>query len=936
MNCLFNKITITCIFRKSCFLSILIIVLSYNICIGQTRNFWLIESSNAFKFDSPNVKVIPFTWYGNINTAICDSLGTLIFYNSLDTIYNGNNIPLANGKTIRGFTKSICINYNSQKYALIAQGPNLSSDLTYNQSSVYIYNIDMSYNNGQGKVETIDSSFSGRYIFHDVIYNTLIKQYLFTFTNQVKTGDLRKLYLAKLNNVNKIELTDSMSTNDTDKTHNLSGAVFFNNNANSIIFPKFDSTYYHYEKLNIAELDIFALHFKPGFKQTPTFKYKDIGAGIFSPNDSFIFGTYKTSTFLWGIFQYNIKTDQVFYTDSNYLRSRNIKYPSFFWLLPDGKIYMTESLSGTKPLNAVMRILDPDLPLDTNKIDNGVVNLINTFIVGGLMYEHFTIQRVKFKCSLTCTGIELFNRSDSGLFDKFILYINNDSFIQPFPHINRWNQTPFSINLKQLGYKTGKYYLLFKAIKRNGFAMYATDSIFYIAPPKAKFSTSGAPGCQYISYRFIDSSFADTVSSAGYIYNWDFGDGNSYIVNSKTRIDTFNHIYNVSGAFTVRLIFSNGFCTDTFSIINNVNILPAPKSGFTLNSHNGCLPFTLNIKDTLTTNVSKKEYDFGNGFVLVNSRKAFDTSIVLNNSGKHILLQRLTGITGCITESRDSLFLKTGLKTSDTIDILYTTVVDSNTTFTKWKSLPNAINYTINGTSTPDTFFIDKNVQPYLVSLSYTVVANDSCGNRNVVSPMAKTIYLKGENINSNAYALLKYTPYETWRNGVLEYEVEFFNKAANTWTNLNTLPGNVLTAQSQILPDSENISIYGPQICYRVKATEQNGNKQISISNVICLPIYPVVFIPNAFSPNGDGLNDYFKPVTAGLNSYIFQIYDRWGQLVYEDSPESKGWDGTFRGKPIEEGVYVYRLSAIGYLKSSFTNDARVVERKGSLLLVR
>ncbi len=152
----------------------------------------------------------------------------------------------------------------------------------------------------------------------------------------------------------------------------------------------------------------------------------------------------------------------------------------------------------------------------------------------------------------------------------------------------------------------------------------------------------------------------------------------------------------------------------------------------------------------------------------------------------------------------------------------------------------------------------------------------------------------------------------------------------------LNTEDGNTLLSKPKILPDSSNFNPITSQICYRVIAEEQNGNQQFSVSNVVCVPVYPVAFLPNAFSPNDDGLNDYFKPICAGLNNYIFEIYNRWGELVYSDSPDSKGWDGTFRGRPAEAGAYAYRLSAIGLLRSPTTSDARVVERKGTLFLVR
>jgi gliding motility-associated-like protein len=74
------------------------------------------------------------------------------------------------------------------------------------------------------------------------------------------------------------------------------------------------------------------------------------------------------------------------------------------------------------------------------------------------------------------------------------------------------------------------------------------------------------------------------------------------------------------------------------------------------------------------------------------------------------------------------------------------------------------------------------------------------------------------------------------------------------------------------------------------------------------------IIFIPTVFSPNGDGLNDYFT--ISGrrnlVNIAVLKIYDRWGNQLFEGKDlepgnESEGWDGMFRGEPMQPGVYVY-----------------------------
>jgi gliding motility-associated-like protein len=71
-------------------------------------------------------------------------------------------------------------------------------------------------------------------------------------------------------------------------------------------------------------------------------------------------------------------------------------------------------------------------------------------------------------------------------------------------------------------------------------------------------------------------------------------------------------------------------------------------------------------------------------------------------------------------------------------------------------------------------------------------------------------------------------------------------------------------------------------------------------------------IWIPNSFTPNGDGLNDIFLPVTeAELENYTMLIYNRWGQQIFESHNINKGWDGKYKGKLVELGVYTYRIEA-------------------------
>jgi gliding motility-associated-like protein len=95
--------------------------------------------------------------------------------------------------------------------------------------------------------------------------------------------------------------------------------------------------------------------------------------------------------------------------------------------------------------------------------------------------------------------------------------------------------------------------------------------------------------------------------------------------------------------------------------------------------------------------------------------------------------------------------------------------------------------------------------------------------------------------------------------------------------------------------------------------------------------------FIPNTFSPNGDGMNDVFAPRGRGVHRVnSMKIFNRWGELVWErrnfmvnDRTSTGGWDGTFKGKPAQQDVYVYIIELV-------CDNAQIIPYKGNVTLIR
>src|SRR5581483_284284 len=96
-------------------------------------------------------------------------------------------------------------------------------------------------------------------------------------------------------------------------------------------------------------------------------------------------------------------------------------------------------------------------------------------------------------------------------------------------------------------------------------------------------------------------------------------------------------------------------------------------------------------------------------------------------------------------------------------------------------------------------------------------------------------------------------------------------------------------------------------QRCYRVTAKELDGKSWQSLSNTFCIPINPRLFIPDAFTPNRDTLNETFYIRGAGIEEIHWEIFNRWGEKLFESNSMTEGWSaGNY-----PEGVYFYRVDA-------------------------
>ena len=221
-----------------------------------------------------------------------------------------------------------------------------------------------------------------------------------------------------------------------------------------------------------------------------------------------------------------------------------------------------------------------------------------------------------------------------------------------------------------------------------------------------------------------------------------------------------------------------------------------------------------------------------------------------------------------------------------------------------------------------DTIFTDKNVDVDKDSYCYKIIHVDVCGNKSAVNKEACTILLTG---NAEPFMnTMNWMPYDYWEQGINRYEVlktEPFLYTDQLFTSKTEKP--LMAADKQLNYDN---GLYQ----YTVLAYENIfGNKQTSRSNTIDLIQLPLLHAPNAYTENGDGLNDSFATVPVFVKEYHIQIFNRWGERIFESRDKKAGFNGQYQGKDIKSDVYFYIINYSGW-------DGKAKTKKGNFTLLR
>ena len=271
------------------------------------------------------------------------------------------------------------------------------------------------------------------------------------------------------------------------------------------------------------------------------------------------------------------------------------------------------------------------------------------------------------------------------------------------------------------------------------------------------------------------------------------------------------------------------------------------------------------------------------------------------------------------------------------INVIYATVVGDSVVEVSWPQYDGYLpdNYVIERSldgaawSAIDTvpygtqLLVDEDVVVDELSYYYRVFNIDQCGDRSARGFIGRTIHLSVIMSRTGEIPNLTWNPYEEWGNGVQNYRIEVLNELTGMFEFVADVPATTTSFSD----DQTNLN--QATYCYRIVATEVGGNGAQSVSNEACVIFSPDIFAPSAFSPNDDGTNDIFQIFTPNIATGELTIFNRWGQAIYRSADLSQGWDGTFNGKAVQEGVYVFVVTVTGV-------DGSTVTRQGTVTLIR
>lgn len=509
-----------------------------------------------------------------------------------------------------------------------------------------------------------------------------------------------------------------------------------------------------------------------------------------------------------------------------------------------------------------------------------------------------------------------------------------------------------------------------------------TDTI-YIEKVRLDFNADSTAFCDTATVHFTNTSIQDAPSAS---YEWSFGDGTGATGFNTSHTYTSPSWYDV----TLRSMTSMG-CVDSLTKSGFIHVNNSPVATIVTNADSLCVPASFQFSGQLqpdTSGIKTWQWQFGNGqtsnlqspppqqFTVAGSYQ--NTLYVEDNQGCHTTVSKTVSAEPLpvITVSNDTTICRGAtISLAASGGVRYQWLQPNNGLSCTDCANPNAtpdfnIQYKVQGSSafgcvSQDSVFITV-IQPF--QLSVAPVPDSLCLNRSVqLKASGAPFYtwtpatgLSATNISnpvaspqvSTVYQVVGYDTMHCFVDSALVTIRVMSLPTVDAGPDLTLSAGSSAVIQATASPDAVRFTwtpvtgltspnslnptvTAGSDQTYTIKVANASGCTAQDQMRVIVTCGEGNIFVPNTFSPNGDGMNDVFYVRGKGIYAIrSLRIFNRWGEMVFEkkdivpNDPNS-GWNGIYKGASASADTYVYQLEVL-------CSNTQLLQYSGTISLIR
>lgn len=401
-------------------------------------------------------------------------------------------------------------------------------------------------------------------------------------------------------------------------------------------------------------------------------------------------------------------------------------------------------------------------------------------------------------------------------------------------------------------------------------------------------------------------------------YEWDFDDGTPTDFSQDPT-----HLYAQPGFYDIQLLVTSpDFCRDSVTVPVSVYVLPVAQ--FTVAPVCDGLPASFQNTSSIgfPENIVVWQWDYGDGTPL---ESAVNPNHVYPADGTFDAQLLVVSGHGC----RDSLTQTVTIYPVPVVDFSadttagcqplcvnfrdQSTIASGQITTWNW----NLGDLTLTNVQHPQhCYYNDDNFNSAFMDVSLQVFSNFGCKNDTVFEDVIEVYPIP--------QAVFTFSPLETT---LLEPQVEFTDHSINPvvwhWDfGEPTLDSDTSNEQHPIYDYETFGNMFASLIVWNRYGCSD------TVTNTVTIKPDFVIYAPSAFTPNGDGINDVFKPKGLGIGTMEWFVFDRWGAKLFTGTDTITGWDGTVRAtnRPAPQGVYVYHIRAIDLTGDEYSQTGKVV----------